>query len=119
MVTKFFRLTIEGTDEQVLNTFKDWFVTKIDQTDLYIKEYNGAIGVSKDIDYPIWYLNCDMYIKASKSLVKYKDYLVAKFKTCNKSTLLKAKIIKYDDCSHEDLNPKPCKPIILLDWSAK
>jgi len=116
MTVKFFRMIIEGTDESVLNTIKVWFESKIDQADLHQIIGGGEVNVSQDLDGVNWTLGCDMYIMPNKSLLKYKTFLVDKFKTFDKSTLLSAKIIKFDNCTHDEDTPEPCEPTTILEW---
>jgi len=116
MVVRFFRLTIEGTNESSLNTIKNWFDLKIENNDLDDKlGWSTSLDKSEYSDNFIF--NCDMYVKLSVDVNKYKDIIKNKFIAYDKTGLTSAKIIQYDNCSHDSDNPQPCSPTVRLEWS--
>jgi len=118
MVVRFFRLEIKGTNEESLQTIKDWFDSKIEQNDL-----DDNLGWKTKLEENEFHpgnftFTCDMFIKLSVTMNKYRDILVNKFQSYDKTGLTSAKIIQYDNCSHDSDNPQPCEPTVRMEWSA-
>lgn len=119
MAVRFFRLIIEGTNLNKLNTIKNWIETKIDYNDLHDRVGGGEVFISNNINnLDIYTLSLDMYINKNVNINKYKDIIVNQFNSLNKSGLTNAKIIEYEDCTHDEPNPSPCVPIVRMAWGA-
>lgn len=115
-------MVIEGTNEAKLIMVKNWLVGKIVSNDLNakLKKKNKArnIMVSENLDSPgNFRLQMDLYINKKIAVHKYKDIIVNKFKRLNKTGLTHAFIDQYDNCSHDEVNPQPCKPDRRMEWS--
>ena len=117
MTVRFFRLTITGTDEAKLSSIEQFIDGKIEDLDIDFK-CGYKLGISHDDIAGDYTLCLDMYIKSNVNLNKYKNFIVDRFSTLNKTGLTHAKIIQYDSCSHDEENPKPCKPTTRMEWKA-
>jgi len=117
MVVRFFRIQIEGTDETVLTNVKKWFDARIDNSDLddNVRSYTQVQQNEVNNNYVF---QVDLYIKLSVSAAKYKNIIVNRFQSANKSTFIRARVIQYDNCSHDSDNPQPCDPVIKMSWSS-
>lgn len=116
MVCRFFRFEVVGTDETKVNVIKDWIETKIDNTDK-VNINGGGISVYEDLaETGIFTLVCDLYLKESVAMNKYKDFVTEKWSTLNKTGLTSAKVIQYDNCSHDEEVPEPCSPDVRFEW---
>jgi len=119
MVVRYFNLIIEGTDESKLNLIKSWINTKIEANDLDVK-LGASVHVNERFEGVIdeYVLSLVMYIKTSVQATKYKDIIVNRFKDLNKTGLTSAKIIEYDNCSHDSEDPQPCSLSTVMEWNA-
>lgn len=120
MVIRFFRTTIKGTDENKLKLIRSWILTKIENNDL-------SKAIKKNSEISLWeeeenlgnyVLDIDLYIKRSVSMNKYKDIIKNKWPEVDKEGLTHAKVIQYDNCSHDENNPQPCEPTVRMEWTA-
>lgn len=116
MVVRFFRLEIKGTDEVKLNNIKNWINTKIE-----LKDLDEKLGVEVLVNHNEinndYVLIINIFIKSNISMNKYKDIIVNQFTGLNKDGLTSAKIIQYDNCSHDSENPQPCNPTTRMEWN--
>lgn len=118
MVVRFFRLTIEGKSESSLQSIKNWFDNKIDSNDLDDKLVGRSTSLFEDeFNHGNFTFSCDMYIK-STTPHKYVKLIKDKFKNYDKTGLTSAKVIQYDNCSHDEEFPQPCQPTIRMEWNA-
>ncbi|WP_298753008.1 hypothetical protein, partial [uncultured Arcobacter sp.] len=116
MTVRFFRFEVKGTNETKLNAIKDWLVSKITQSDLSDNiAKNSSIGVYEEEEGSgNFTLQGDLYLKESVPMAKYKDYIVTEWQTLNKTGLDSARVIQYDNCSHDSDNPQPCDPTVRM-----
>ena len=115
----FLRFYIEGTNENKLNAIKNWFLTKVDNNDLWrLIGQGSSISVQPDIDGNYFIFNCDIYLKRSVNPNKYKYYIVNQWQSLNKSGLNNAYVGIVYDCSHDEENPQPCNMIKVLTWQS-
>ena len=117
MAVRFFRATITGTDETKLQAIKDWVDTKIDLNDINEK-CEAKTDLFESLDNDEFIFICDMYIKQTVDVSKYKDIIKNRFQLLDKTGLTSAKIIQYDNCSHDEEIHTPCQPTIRMEWSA-
>jgi len=117
MVVRFFRIEIVGTDETKLQNIKDWFDTKIEANDLNDK-LEIKISLFEDVEFKgIFKFKCDLYIKSSIPINKYKDIISNHFQSLNKTGITSASIIQDDNCSHDSEEPQPCHATIRMEWN--
>lgn len=117
MTVRFFRVNIEGTDLAKLESIKAWLETKIENNDLSDSIVPEGVSISElEIDSGNYLLSLDLYLKTSVSINKYKDIIVNQFTGLNKTGLTSAKVIQYDNCSHDSATPSPCSPDVRMSW---
>lgn len=121
MTVQFFRLVIQGTDNNKLQTIKSWVESKLEIADFSDKVMNNlSLGVSEDeFDTGNYTFQMDAYIKDSVNKSKYRDIIVNQFTSLNKTGLTHAYIDKYDECSHDSDNPQPCVVTRVMEWNGE
>jgi len=117
MAVRYFRLDIRGTDESKLQTIKNWFDTKIEVNDLDTTLGFGTSLGEEIGNQGIFLFTCDIYIKKSVAVSKYKNIIVNKFTSYDKTGLISAKVIQYDDCTHDEELHTPCEPTTRMEWN--
>ena len=115
MTVRFFRVTIEGTNETKLQLIKTWFENEIDNQDIehgdetvYLFENEDTLGV--------YTLVCDLYLGLSVDVDKYTNKISNHSNQLDKAGINFIRVIQYDNCSHDSNNPQPCNSTTRFEW---
>lgn len=123
MVTKYFSLRINGTDESVLNVVRDWLQPRVESADLHGVIGDGSVRVFYDDDpsnsQPLYVLVLKMFLLPSTPSNKYRDIIASKWGDFDKSSFVSAKAVLESNCTHDSDQPNsPCSPVTVWEWSS-
>lgn len=124
MAVRFFRATIEldNTQETKANNIASWIDGQIVRAELHNIIGDGNVGVHQNeivMDgNDNFVVGVDMYITDEANLTKYVNAIQTQFQNLDKTGVIRAKIIKNSNCTHDEANPQPDVVTTMFEWSA-
>lgn len=120
MAIEYFKLKIEGSDREKLQTIRSWIQRQITSRDFHDLTTGGVYPDNNKVTEftTVHYLELDIYLKSVVNKVQFRDFIVERFIGLDKSGLFHAYLDRYDNGIHDDINPVACDVTRVLEWNS-